>query len=107
MNVIITLQTSKAPPMLSMGFDRHLPGRVTRHYVLLASFPGSPTSTFYIWSTLQMKESTQRANDICQRVGKPNESELNKLYPACSLTKSSVVMTLRNLLEVGVGICYR
>lgn len=34
-----------------------------------------------------MKETTQRAVNICQRVSKPNESDrklLNKLYPACS-----------------------
>jgi len=34
-----------------------------------------------------VKQTTQRAVNICQRVSKPNESDrklLNKLYPACS-----------------------
>lgn len=53
-----------------------------QQYVLFAHLDNT-------YSILQVKEeeTTQKAIDICRRVGKPNEADrklLNKLYPACS-----------------------
>ncbi len=41
----------------------------------------------YKFLTLQVKDTTQRALNICKRVGKPSQADrkvLNTLYPACS-----------------------